>query len=185
MREDSWSKGRGFKSPHHTLNGHFSHLFVAQIVMLVWKDENKRKRGRGWATFFKKITTTWSTNLSSESNEGLDENCRLGVDVGAPDDLGPFQRLVVLKIKLLCKSLKAILQLKEAFWKTDQIRPRLIYFCSFHKTKYSPNLIINHKSVRMCAWDSNPGRQDGRRRRIHLAMAAPQERTLAQWRKKT
>ena len=29
------------------------------------------------------------------------------------------------------------------------------------------------KKHRWCAWDSNPGRQDGRHRRIHWAMAAP------------
>ena len=37
---------------------------------------------------------------------------------------------------------------------------------------YNLNL-INWKKHRWCAWDSNPGRQDGRRRWIHWAMAAP------------
>ena len=37
---------------------------------------------------------------------------------------------------------------------------------------YNSNL--NWKKLRWCAWDSNPGRQDGRRRQIHWAMAAPQ-----------
>ena len=32
---------------------------------------------------------------------------------------------------------------------------------------------INWKKRRWCAWDSNPGRQDGRRRQIHWAIAAP------------
>ena len=32
---DSYSKGRGFKSKHRKLDGHFSHLFVADIVMFV------------------------------------------------------------------------------------------------------------------------------------------------------
>ena len=32
------------------------------------------------------------------------------------------------------------------------------------------------KKRRWCAWDSNPGRQDGRRKRIHWAMAAPLKR---------
>ena len=32
---------------------------------------------------------------------------------------------------------------------------------------------INWKKRRWCAWDSNLGRQDGRRRRIHWAIAAP------------
>ena len=37
---------------------------------------------------------------------------------------------------------------------------------------YNLNL-INWKKHRWCAWDSNPGRQDGRCRWIHWAMAAP------------
>ena len=39
---------------HHVLDGHFSHLFVVKIVMCVWKDENKWKRGRVgpiWKTY--------------------------------------------------------------------------------------------------------------------------------------
>ena len=48
MGGDSCSKGREFESQHCILNGHFSHLFVAKILMCVWKDENKWKRGRGW-----------------------------------------------------------------------------------------------------------------------------------------
>ena len=39
-------------------------------------------------------------------------------------------------------------------------------FSFFSHDKYSTNLTI-------IAWDSNPGRQDGRPRRIHWAMAAP------------
>ena len=35
--------------------------------------------------------------LSSQGDEGLDEDGRLGVDVGAPDDLGPLQWLVILE----------------------------------------------------------------------------------------
>ena len=46
MGRDSSSEGRGFKSHHHIRDGHFSHLFVAKIVMFVLKEENKRKRGR-------------------------------------------------------------------------------------------------------------------------------------------
>ena len=37
MGGDSFSKGRGFESQHCILNGHFSHLFVAGIVMFVYK----------------------------------------------------------------------------------------------------------------------------------------------------
>ena len=53
MWEDSCSEGREFKSQHHILDGHLSHLFVVRIVICVWKDENKWKRDRGW--HFKKI----------------------------------------------------------------------------------------------------------------------------------
>ena len=51
--EDSRSKGRGFKSQHCILDRHFSHLFVVRIIMFVWKDENKLKRGQGWPIFKK------------------------------------------------------------------------------------------------------------------------------------
>ena len=39
-----------FKSRHRILDEHdiFSHILVVRIVMCVLKDENKRKRGRGW-----------------------------------------------------------------------------------------------------------------------------------------
>ena len=35
------------------------------------------------------------------------------------------------------------------------------------------NTVQNLTIKRWCAWDSNPGGHDGRRRRIHWAMAAP------------
>ena len=35
MGRDSRSKGRGFESWHHILDGHFSHVFVVKIVMFV------------------------------------------------------------------------------------------------------------------------------------------------------
>ena len=54
MGGDSCTKGREFKSRHHILDGYFSHLFVVKnIVMRVWKDKNKLKKGR--AHFLKKI----------------------------------------------------------------------------------------------------------------------------------
>ena len=34
----------------------YSHIFVVRIVMFVWKDENKRKRGRGWPIFQKSLS---------------------------------------------------------------------------------------------------------------------------------
>ena len=51
----SCSKGREFESQHQILDGHFfTYLFVVKFVMCAFKDENKRKRGRGWSIFFKK-----------------------------------------------------------------------------------------------------------------------------------
>ena len=44
---DWWSKGCGFKSQRHILDGNFSHLFVVKNVMFVWMYKNKWKRGRG------------------------------------------------------------------------------------------------------------------------------------------
>ena len=52
MEGDSCSEGCRFQSQHWKLDGHFSHLFVAKIIMFVWKDENKLKRGRD-GLFFK------------------------------------------------------------------------------------------------------------------------------------
>ena len=36
------------------LDGHFSYLFVVNIVLFVWKDENKWKTWRGWPILKKK-----------------------------------------------------------------------------------------------------------------------------------
>ena len=48
MEGDSCSEGRGFKSKHYILDGHFSHLFVVEIVMFVLKDENQTKKRPGF-----------------------------------------------------------------------------------------------------------------------------------------
>ena len=54
----------------------FTYLLVVKIVMCVWKDENKQKRGRGWP-FLKKYTPhNWYTEAHSISvkiilNQGL------------------------------------------------------------------------------------------------------------------
>ena len=48
MGRDSCSKGCGFKSQHHILDGHFSHLFVVKIVMLFEKTKiNGKEAGDG------------------------------------------------------------------------------------------------------------------------------------------
>ena len=38
MGDDSCSRGCGFESRHHILDGYFSHWFVGKIVLFVWKD---------------------------------------------------------------------------------------------------------------------------------------------------
>ena len=48
-----------------------------------------------------------------------------------------------------------------------------INFRYFHMTNIAQILSMT-KAYRWCAWDSNPWWQDGRRTRIHWAMAAPQ-----------
>ena len=51
MGGESFSKGRGFKSWHHILDGHFSHVFVVKIVMFFEKTE-KNKKEAGVGPFF-------------------------------------------------------------------------------------------------------------------------------------
>ena len=46
MGRDSCSEGCEFESH---LDGHFSHMFVIQIVIFVSKDENKNKKRPGMA----------------------------------------------------------------------------------------------------------------------------------------
>ena len=53
MGGDSCREGCGFESQHHILDGHFSQIFVVNIVMFARKDENKPKRGWGWPIFKK------------------------------------------------------------------------------------------------------------------------------------
>ena len=49
-----------------------------------------------------------------------------------------------------------------------QSRPLFLFIFIF-STCYN----LNWKKRRWCAWESNPGRQDGRRKRIHSATATP------------
>ena len=62
-----------------------------------------------------------------------------------------------------------------------------LFFCLFSlfsshgMEKYSTNLTINEKKRRWHAWESNPGRQDGRCRRIHRAMGVTQSINSYLW----
>ena len=46
MGGETCFEGRGFEPQRRILDGYFSHVFAVIIVMFVWKDENKLKRGR-------------------------------------------------------------------------------------------------------------------------------------------
>ena len=64
LGREPWSSGYGRRLMFQRLGSnpgavywmyiYFSHIFVVRIVMFVRKDENKRKRGRGWPIFLKK-----------------------------------------------------------------------------------------------------------------------------------
>ena len=54
MVGDSRSKGRGFKSWHCILDGHFSHIFVAKICNVCLKRPKINEKGAGLAHFYLK-----------------------------------------------------------------------------------------------------------------------------------
>ena len=62
-----------------------------------------------------------------------------------------------------------------------QSRPLFLFIFVF-STRYNLNSNLNWKKHRWCAWESNPGRQDGRRKQIHWATAAPRETTFFMFR---
>ena len=59
-----------------------------------------------------------------------------------------------------------------SFFKWAEPDLYFVYFRSFFSTQWHYGTEFDYKKHRWFAWDSNPGRQDGRRRRIHWAMAA-------------
>ena len=54
---DSCSKGHGFESQYHILDGHFSKLFVVKIVTFVWKDEKETRDGAFLVVLMRSIGT--------------------------------------------------------------------------------------------------------------------------------
>ena len=57
MGGDSHSKGRGFESRHHILDGHFfTYICCKNLKCLSEKTENKQKKRQGLAHFFKKMS---------------------------------------------------------------------------------------------------------------------------------
>ena len=79
-------------------------------------------------------------------------------------------KMAILRIKM--RQLRYILKMGEA-------RPLFVYFRSFLTSKGQTNLTIIDK--RWCAWESNPGQQDGRQRWLHWAMAAPMALRYIPW----
>ena len=61
---DSCAQGHGFESQHRVLDGYFFSL--VEIVLFVWKDENKRNRGRGWPLNLKERTAGTAAYLISK-----------------------------------------------------------------------------------------------------------------------
>ena len=60
--------------------------------------------------------------------------------------------------------------------KMGQSRALFVYFRSFHIPIQMTNKQFEQNKLKKhwcCAWDSNPGRQDRRRRQIHWAIVAP------------
>ena len=60
MGDDSYLKGRGFKSRCHILDGDldiFSQYFVVKIVLFVWKDRKETKKRPGLAHLKKEKVT--------------------------------------------------------------------------------------------------------------------------------
>ena len=51
MGGDSCSKGRGFESRHHILDGHFSHIFVVKICNVCLKRPKINEKRPGLAQF--------------------------------------------------------------------------------------------------------------------------------------
>ena len=61
------------------------------------------------------------------------------------------------------------------FKKNGPIPASFCLFLSFSRYNFNNS---NWKKRRWCAWDSNPGPQDGRRRQNHGAMAATQQKKM-------
>ena len=63
-----------------------------------------------------------------------------------------------------------------------QSRPLYLFIFVLFTFKFNWQIYsLKLKKHRWCAWDSNPGRQDGRRRRIHWAMVAPLKVHICYW----
>ena len=76
---------------------------------------------------------------------------------------------ILLSKKLTCHTLRDnFFRSKYNFFYMGHSRPLFCLFSLFSRNNFN----TNWKKLRWCAWDSNPGPQDGRRRRNHGAMAA-------------
>ena len=59
MGGDSCSKGRGFESRHHILDGHFSHIFVVKICNVCLKRPKINEKEAGVGPFKKTIAEAY------------------------------------------------------------------------------------------------------------------------------
>ena len=76
MGDGSCSRGCGFKSRRHILDGYFSHWFVVKIVLLAWKDRKYIiKSGRGWSILFQKKHFLFSQSRSQCHKQILEKHC--------------------------------------------------------------------------------------------------------------
>ena len=74
-------------------------------------------------------------------------------------------------LTLLCLQLKLKLSICGIFYFFKWANPGLFWFIFVFSTLHKS---MHRWKQKWCVWDWNPGRQDGRRRRIHWAMAATQ-----------
>ena len=78
---------------------------------------------------------------------------------------------------LTCPTRKTFLPLLPFLFKNGPFPASFCYLHSFHIPIQMTNIQFEQYKLekhRWCAWDPNPGWQDGRRRRIHGATAVPQ-----------
>ena len=70
MGDDLCSRGRGFESGHHILDGHFFALTFCKNCIVCLKRPKIKKRVQGWL-FFKKSTAPTDENVN---NFGMSNN---------------------------------------------------------------------------------------------------------------
>ena len=127
-------------------SGYYMGIFHINQLKKSVQTNNKQKRGQG-RHILKANKVTWNNVMNERRKKTKTE--------------GESKRTNIEGVTLLTKSVIF-------FKKMGQSRPLFLFIFVF-STCYN----LNWKKHRWCAWESNPGRQDGRRERIHWATAAP------------